>query len=521
MDADKPHLKKIKIEKLEVGMFIVNMDRSWFKHPFLTAKKMITSEKQIEKLREYGVQEVYIDPERGHDVVASETEEQSPNHPPQAINSERSQDVLASKTAVEIPDPPAQAFDRERNQDVMAAEPAEKSPNPPAQAIVGVEEKVISPPAGQSLILPAQAIVGSEEEKVLLQELPAPAAQTVGGFPSSRSEGHIILAKEIEMARVVQREAQIVIRDIMQDVRLGKNIESDRVKRVVNNMIDSIFANQAALASLTRIKDYDEYTFVHSINVCILCLTLGRHLNFSREELEQMGIGALLHDVGKMRIPPHILNKPGKLTEEEFNEVKKHPLYTLEVLDKSHGIPDSSKQVALQHHERYNGRGYPRGLRGDEIARFGQIAAIIDVYDAITANRVYKKAIPLHEGIRIIYQGVKEDFSQGLVEHFIQCMGIYPTGTLVLLDSEEIGIVCAVNPEKLLRPNVMLIYRDSKTRYPQPFTVDLMEKGEDPGWFKRTIVMPLDSGQWNIHIDDFLNILKKGAPNAVPQEKAV
>jgi len=254
---------------------------------------------------------------------------------------------------------------------------------------------------------------------------------------------------------------------------------------------------------------------------CILCLTLGRHLNFSREELEQMGIGALLHDVGKMRIPPHILNKPGRLTEEEFNEVKKHPLYTLEVLDKSHGIPDSSKQVALQHHERYNGRGYPRGLRGEEIARFGQIAAIIDVYDAITADRVYKKAIPLHEGIRIIYQGAKEDFSQLLVEHFIQCMGIYPTGTLVLLDSEEIGIVCAVNPGKLLRPNVMLIYQDSKTRYPQPFVVDLMEKGEDSQWFKRTIVMPLDSGQWNIHIDDFMNILQKGTKDPVVLEKAV
>ena len=496
MDADKRHLKKIRIEKLEVGMFIVNMDRSWFKHPFLSGKKMITSEKQIEKLREYGVQEVYIDPERGHDVVAIETEEPSPNPAPQAIHSERSQDVLASKTAGQ-------------------------SSNPPAQPIFRFREKVISQPAGQSLILPSQAIVGVEEEKVLRQELYAPAPQRGLDLPPDSHQGHIILAKEIEMARVVQREAQIVIRDIMQDVRLGKNIESDRVKRVVNNMIDSIFANQAALASLTRIKDYDEYTFVHSINVCILCLTLGRHLNFSREELEQMGIGALLHDVGKMRIPPHILNKPGKLTEEEFNEVKKHPLYTLEVLDKSQGIPDSSKQVALQHHERYNGRGYPRGLRGDEIARFGQIAAIIDVYDAITADRVYKKAIPLHEGIRIIYQGVKEDFSQLLVEHFIQCVGIYPAGTLVLLDSEEIGIVCAVNPEKLLRPNVMLIYRDSKTLYPQPFIADLMEKGEDGGWFKRSIVMPLDSRQWNIHIDDFMNILKKGAQDQVPQEKNV
>jgi len=444
MDASKPPLKKIKIEDLEVGMFIVDVDRSWFKHPFLTSQKMITSEKQILKLRDYGIQEVFIDPEKGRDTLASQ------------------------------------------------------------------------PPEKDSAAAP-KPIVGTEEEQALLQELPlSPSPQTIIDFPSGKPEEGVLWAKQIEMARVVQREAQIVIRDILQDVRLGKNIESERVKRVVNNMIDSIFHNQAALISLTRIKDYDEYTFVHSINVCILCLTLGRHLNFSREELEQMGIGALLHDVGKMRIPPEILNKPGKLTEKEFSEIKKHPLYTLELLEKAKGISEASKHVALQHHERYNGRGYPYGLRGEEIGRFGQIAAIIDVYDAITTDRVYKKAIPLHEGIRMIYQGSKEDFNQILVERFIQCVGIYPTGTPVLLDSEEVGIVCAVNQEKLLRPNVLLIYRDSKTRYPQPFVVDLTEKREDSQWFKRTIVTPIDSRPWNIHVDDFLATFKMDVKEQVP-----
>ncbi|MGD0623230.1 MAG: HD-GYP domain-containing protein [Thermodesulfobacteriota bacterium] len=437
-------MKKIKIEDLEVGMLIVDVDRSWFKHPFLTSQKMITSEKQILKLRDYGIQEVFIDPEKGRDTLASQ------------------------------------------------------------------------PPEKDSAAAP-KPIVGTEEEQALLQELSlSPPPQTIIDFPSGRPEEGAHWAKQIEMARAVQREAQIVIRDILQDVRLGKNIESERVKRVVNNMIDSIFSNQAALISLTRIKDYDEYTFVHSINVCILCLTLGRHLNFSREELEQMGIGALLHDVGKMRIPSEILNKPGKLTEKEFSEIKKHPLYTLELLEKAKGISEASKHVALQHHERYNGRGYPYGLKGEEIGRFGQIAAIIDVYDAITTDRVYKKAIPLHEGIRMIYQGSKEDFNQILVERFIQCVGIYPTGTPVLLDSEEVGIVCAVNQEKLLRPNVLLIYRDSKTRYPQPFVVDLTEKREDSQWFKRTIVTPIDSRPWNIHVDDFLAGLKMDVKEQVP-----
>jgi HD-GYP domain-containing protein (c-di-GMP phosphodiesterase class II) len=434
MDTGDRLLKKIKVEDLKVGMFVVNVDRPWFKHPFLTAQKKITSENQIHKLQEYGIQEVYIDPERGLDTPVSQP-------------------------------------------------PEDFSPAP-------------------------QPIVGTEEERALVQELPADTAQKVIPFSSEPPEEGILWAKEIEMARVVQREAQIVIRDILQDVRLGKNIESERVKRVVNSMIDSIFHNQAALVSLTRIKDYDEYTFVHSINVCIFCLTLGRHLNFSREELEQMGIGALLHDIGKMKIPPHILNKAGKLTEKEFAEIKKHPLYTLELLEKAKDIPEASKDVALQHHERYNGRGYPYGLKAEEIGRFGQIAAIIDVYDAITTDRVYKKAIPLHEGIRTIYQGIREDFNQVLVERFIQCVGIYPAGTLVLLDSGEIGIVSAVNQDKLLRPNVLLIHRDGETPYRQPFVVDLMEKGEDSQGFKRTIARPIDFRQWNIPVEDFLKSLK-------------
>ena len=444
MDTGKTLLKKIKVEDLKTGMLIVNIDRSWFKHPFLSGKKMITSEKQIQELREYGIQEVYIDPERGLDVLASQ--------------------------------------------------PGEKNLNPPVQAIVGIEEK-----------------------QALLQDLALAGPQPTMDHPSRTPEEGVLWAKEIEMARIVKHEAQVVIRDIMQDVRMGKNIDSQRVKRVVNSMIDSILSNQAALISLTRIKDYDEYTFVHSINVCILCLTLGRHLDFRREELEEMGIGSLLHDVGKMRVPPQILNKAGKLTDEEFREIQKHPLYTLEVLEKTEGIPKASKEVALQHHERYNGRGYPYGLRGEEIGRFGQIAAIIDVYDAITSDRIYKKAIPLHEGIRMIYQGVNEDFNQILVERFIQCVGIYPAGTLVLLDSEEIGFISAVNQGQLLRPNVLLVYRDSKNRYPQPFVIDLMEKREDSQGFKRTIVMPLDFRQWNIRPDDFLLDLKKGVKEQVPK----
>jgi HD-GYP domain-containing protein (c-di-GMP phosphodiesterase class II) len=325
-------------------------------------------------------------------------------------------------------------------------------------------------------------------------------------LPSSERDlqNKIPFAQELKCARLVKQEAHLLVRDYMQDIRAGKNIESEKAKQVVNQMIDSIFRNRDALASLTRLKGYDEYTFVHSINVCILCLALGRHLNFSYEELQQIGIGALLHDAGKMKVPPHILNKPGKVTEEEYGAIKKHPLYTLEVLEKAGEIPDASMQMAVQHHERYNGKGYPYGLAGDQIIPFGQIAAIIDVYDAITSDRCYQRGIPPYEGIRKIYEWAKTDFNQKLVENFIQCIGIYPVGTLVQLDTDEVGIVYSIKQEKLLRPEVLLIFRDFHVPYSNPVLADLAEEPEDAQTFKRSILKPLDPLEWNVNVEQYL-----------------
>ncbi len=432
MGSQKTNLKKIKIEELKIGMFIVDLDRSWFKHPFLMNQKKITSQEQIEKLKAYGILEVYVDPEKGL--------------------------VFPQDSAVQ-------------------------------------EDPTLS----------SEEIVGRIEEKQVTSQPPS-------------LSGEIPLEKELGSARIVQQEAHTIIREVMQDVRLGKNVESEKVKYVVSRMIESIFRNRDALASLTRIKEYDDYTFVHSINVCILCLTLGRHLNVHPEELQQIGIGALLHDAGKMKVPLQILNKPGRVTEEEFFEIKKHPLYSVEVLEKAGGIPEASKQIALQHHERYNGRGYPYNLQGEDISKFGQISAIVDVYDAITSDRVYKKALSPYEGMQKIYEWAKIDFNQTLVERFIQCMGIYPVGTFTLLDTGEMGIVSSINHGKLLRPNIHLIYQNFKNRYPQPMVVDLMEKSGDSQGFKRTIITPLDPTPWNIQVDDYLPSLKNDLKGGVPKE---
>jgi len=220
-------------------------------------------------------------------------------------------------------------------------------------------------------------------------------------------------------------------------------------------------------------------------------------------------MGALLNDVGMMKIPHHVLKKPVQLTEPEWAQIRKHPTYSLEILESSPGIPERSKVVAIQHHERYDGSGYPHGLKEEAIDIFAQIAGISDFYDAITTDRYYQKGLQPHEGIRHIYERAGAEFNRLLVERFIQCIGIYPFGTLVLLDTEEIGIVCAVKAETLLRPKVLIIYRNSKTPYADPFLADLNEKSEKSQWFKRTIVMPLDPERWRIHVEAYLSDIKK------------
>jgi len=311
--------------------------------------------------------------------------------------------------------------------------------------------------------------------------------------------------EEVKVARVIQREAQNIIQDVMQDIRKGSTIEPGKVEEVVNKMVDSIFRNRDAFVSLTRIKGYDEYTYVHSLDVCVLALTFGHHLHFEQEELQKIGIGAILHDTGKMKIPTSILNKPGRLTELEFLEVRKHPLYSLDIMEKAGGLPEEAKIIAMQHHERHNGTGYPHGLREEQIHPFSQVTAIIDVYDAVTTNRCYQRAMSAYRAMQILYELGQTQFNLELVERFIQCMGIFPVGTVVELDSAEIGVVTSVNLQALLRPRVLLLYANKRRPYPSPKTVDLMERVADGEGFLRSIIGVLSRQQWDIDVERYLS----------------
>ncbi len=309
--------------------------------------------------------------------------------------------------------------------------------------------------------------------------------------------------EELPRAREIRSNVSNVVKDIFNDARMGKAIEVNDVKEQVGDIVDSVFRNRDALLCLTNLKDYDDYTFMHCVNICILAVSFGRHLGMSKRQLENIGFGGILHDIGKTMIPESILNKPGKYTEEEYEVMKRHVNLGGEILRKHDHIPEEAMLVALQHHERFNGTGYPNRLSGDKISLAGQIASIADVYDALTYDRVYHKASSCHSAVKRMYEWGDTIFDKALMEMFVQCIGIYPFSSVVELNTGQCGIVVSVNHQILLRPQVRIILDDNKK--PQnPTLIDLASEKDENGRYKYSIARELDPAALGININQYL-----------------
>lgn len=305
------------------------------------------------------------------------------------------------------------------------------------------------------------------------------------------------LAEESRRAKKLHGEANRIVKDIMGDIRLGQQIQMEKVEPLVEKMVDSIFRHQDALIPLARLKTHDEYTFQHSVSVCALMVAFARGLKLSREVIKEIAIGALLHDVGKAKVPDDILNKPGKLTDGEFDKMKSHVVQSKIILHNTPGISEIALDVAAQHHERFDGTGYPNKLKGQEISFYGQMGAIVDVYDAITSNRVYHKGMAPTDALKKLLEWSKFHFNPELVQAFIRTIGIYPSGSLVRLESGRMGVVLEQHADKLLQPRVKLFYSAAHRHYLTSEEVDL-SKSQD------RIVAHEDPEAWSIDIAAWL-----------------
>lgn len=313
--------------------------------------------------------------------------------------------------------------------------------------------------------------------------------------------------EELPAARQIYQAAKIVIQDAMHDVRFGRAINVDAVRKVVSDMMDSVFRNPDALSSLSRLKRFDEYTFYHSVNTALLAMSVGRSLGFDRSALHIVGVGTLLHDIGKMKIPLEVLNKPGRFEAHEMEIMKQHVLRGVEVMNSTTGLGDSYVQPALEHHERVNGAGYPHRRAKQDISQFGLITAIVDVYDAMTSDRCYHKGQPAHQALQFLYRlSLEGHLDSTLVQRFIQVVGVYPVGSVVELNTGETGIVKRVNHHASLAPIVLLVRNAGNTLLSKPKEQDLSLQAETPPRKIMAVLPPQQAG-----IDPALYLDKKAA----------
>ena len=288
----------------------------------------------------------------------------------------------------------------------------------------------------------------------------------------------ISVNEEMVQARKIKTETVKTLKNVMNNAKLGIPIEKEKVEHEVDEITDSIFRNQDALMGLGRLRSINEYTYCHSMSVCILMVSFTKHLGFEESLIKDIGIGALLHDVGTSRIPAEILNKKSTLSDKEYESIKKHVQYGKEIMEQTTGISDISIVTAYEHHERMDGSGYPNGLKGDDISILGQAMGIADVYDAITTKRSYRGKIHPTEALRMIYSWGGTRFNSSLVQEFIRCIGIYPVGTLVGLESGLLGVIVNHGEPDMLKPVVRAVYNTKTNRYiSMPYDIDLSEEG--------------------------------------------
>jgi len=411
----------IEIGQLQVGMYVVRLDRPWLETPFVTQGFPIGSENTIKEISRF-CDHVYIDTEEGADIDVS------------------FQVALGDST---LP-----------------------SRSKTAQEVLSVIE------TGQMPKVPVKYV-------------------RLSAF-----------VEEAETVTETYTETRAIVDYVYECARDDKPIDAERPKALIKELVSSVIRNPDALSWLSNLKSKDSYTADHSMNVCMMALVFGRHLGLSEEPLNELGLGALLHDIGKIRTPQEILNKPGKLTDKELNLMRYHVIMGRDLLMRSPGISDIAVDIAYSHHERQSGAGYPRGVTGDKVSLFSKMVAIVDVFDAITSDRCYHKGLSPIDALQNIYKWRGKHFDPYLAEQFIQCIGTYPVGSIVELTSEEFGIVTSVNQKRRLLPQVMLVRDENLMLYEPVKYIDLAKVNDNGSKIKISKVLP--AGEHGIRVQDYI-----------------
>jgi HD-GYP domain-containing protein (c-di-GMP phosphodiesterase class II) len=357
----------------------------------------------------------------------------------------------------------------------------------------GVDEIWIDTSLGMDVDTGVTALLQNEEELNVENDLK--------NIEQSPQKNTVLVPLQVELiaAKKIHSKTKEAVISLFSEVRMGNAINLDEMVSLVAELNQSIKRNPSALISLSRLKDADNYTYLHSVAVCILMIALGRQLGLNESMLTQAGIAGLLHDIGKVFIPDEVLNKAGKLTDEEFNIVKMHPQKGWELLKKTSDVSDCVLDVCRHHHERIDGMGYPDKLSGEALTLFARMGAVCDVYDAITSNRCYKKGWEPAESIRKMAEWRNGHFDEVIFHAFVKTVGIYPTGTLLKLKSGRLGVVTDQTKNSLVKPIVTVFFSIRSNAHILQEIIDLSKSTD-------SIVSLENPQQWKFNLVEIMGV---------------
>jgi HD-GYP domain-containing protein (c-di-GMP phosphodiesterase class II) len=351
--------------------------------------------------------------------------------------------------------------------------------------------------ASKGLDVPlGQAAISEAESEAQVE------AQLQQAVEEKREFAPVSMGVEIERAAKICLQSKQAVISMFQEARMGKSVDIGGARQLVEEISDSVARNPGALISLARLKTVDDYTYMHSVAVCAMMVGLAKQLGLDEEQTRLAGMAGLMHDLGKALMPMEILNKPGKLTEAEFNIIKTHPLEGHRMLLTGRDVNPVVLDVCLHHHEKTDGSGYPKGLKADEISLFAKMGAVCDVYDAITSNRPYKLGWDPAESLRKMAEWANGHFDGKVFQAFVKSLGIYPIGSLVKLTSGRLGVVVEQTGKSLTTPLVKVFFSTKSNLRIVPETIDLSHSGvtekivcrEDPAKWRFADLNELWSG---------------------------
>ena len=525
--------EQIAAERLELGMYVTELDRSWAGTPFLLQGFLLDDQDDLDKLKSI-CQFVYIDRTRsvGNQFAAPSKQEvaikregavfriKDPSKNASGIktNSATAQKMTGKTSFIdilrELKGYQAPQNTERNNQDGTVYNMRHGANTALQEAFpYTVQVSAQQQPATKQLVEEAAGGIGGFFSGLFKRnKLKTTVDKTSQNNHTSASDDayRVIIYEEeppveneIALIYPVYEQSQIATREIFDAIANEKNLDLTAVSEILDNMVDSIGRTPDALLWLAKLKQTDDYSYHHALNVSITIMAFANFLALSRKQIKEMGLAGLLQDVGKVKLSADVLLKEGKLTREEFDYVKKHVDESLKILEKTPDIPTTVIFLVAQHHERIDGSGYPNKLQESQIDLPSQIAGLIDTYCAITSHKAYAKGVFHQEALDKIHQLSGKQFSSGLVDQLVQFMGMYPVSSLVELNTGEVGVVIQQNQVRRLLPRLMLLLDNDKVRYTSPIILNLLNSPLTPAGEPYKIVKSLAPDSYGLNPSDF------------------